>query len=110
MEKQDFTSALARDWATDGRWDGIARPYSAADVYRLRGSIDIEYSLASYGAARLWRLLRQGDYFSALSATTRHQAVPAVPAGPKPTHVHGWHVGTPAHNSKERDPPHRLSP
>src|SRR2546425_365306 len=46
MNKQQFISALEREWTTDGRWEGVTRPYTAGDVYRLRGSIDIEYSLA----------------------------------------------------------------
>ena len=33
------------------RYEGIERPYSAEDVWRLRGSFDIEYSLANLGAA-----------------------------------------------------------
>src|SRR5438309_490907 len=53
MDKHEFTSALQRAWKTDSRWDGVTRPYTAADVHRLRGSIDIEYSLARYGADRL---------------------------------------------------------
>src|SRR2546427_1839540 len=56
MDRQAFFTSLERQWATDHRWDGIRRPYGAGAVYRLRGSIDIEYSLARHGAARLWQL------------------------------------------------------
>src|SRR5256886_11611793 len=59
MDKHAVISALERAWANEARWNGITRPYNAGDVYRLRGSIDIEYSLARYGAARLWELLRE---------------------------------------------------
>src|SRR5438876_12080492 len=69
IDKHEFTSALQREWTTDSRWDGITRPYSADDVYRLRGSIDIEYSLARYGAARLWQLLEKEDYVAVLSGS-----------------------------------------
>src|SRR5256885_2969558 len=110
MEKQDFTSALARDWATDGRWDGITRPYSAADVYRLRGSIDIEYSLASYGAARLWRLLRQEDYVAVLSAITGNQAIQEIQAGLNAIYVSGWQVAADANNANEMYPDQSLYP
>src|SRR5439155_642613 len=51
MDKHAVISALERAWANEARWNGITRPYNAGDVYRLRGSIDIEYSLARYGAA-----------------------------------------------------------
>ena len=37
-------------WTTDPRWSGITRPYSYSDVLRLRGSIQIEYTLARLGA------------------------------------------------------------
>ena len=53
MDKQQFITSLEQTWKTGSRWKGITRPYTAGDVYRLRGSIDIEYSLARYGAARL---------------------------------------------------------
>ena len=41
-------------WSSDPRWHGITRPYSYSDVLRLRGSIQIEYTLARLGAERLW--------------------------------------------------------
>ena len=47
---------LAAEWREHARWKGIERPYSAEDVLRLRGSIKIEYTLASLGAERLWNL------------------------------------------------------
>src|SRR2546427_7944610 len=83
MDKHEFTSALERAWKTDSRWDGVTRPYTAADVHRLRGSIDIEYSLARYGAARLWRLLQEEDYVAVLSAITGNQAIQEVQGGPE---------------------------
>jgi isocitrate lyase len=55
--KQQFIADLERRWATSSRWAGIARPYTAEDVWRLKGSLDIAYTLAEVGAARLWRLL-----------------------------------------------------
>jgi len=45
--------------APTGRFDGIARPYSAEDVLKLRGSFPIEHTLARRGALRLWELLKQ---------------------------------------------------
>src|SRR5437016_4235564 len=110
MDKQEFTSALARDWATDGRWDGITRPYSAADVYRLRGSIDIEYSLARHGAATLWRLLQQEEYVAVLSAITGNQAIQQVQAGLKAIYVSGWQVAADANNALEMYPDQSLYP
>ena len=43
-------AALHRQWATDPRWAGIERTYSAADVVKLRGSVQEEFTLARLGA------------------------------------------------------------
>src|SRR5438477_3613582 len=110
MAKHDFTSALARAWTTDSRWNGITRPYTAADVYRLRGSIGIEYSLARYGAAQLWRLLQEDDYVAVLSAITGNQAIQQVQAGLKAIYVSGWQVAADANNANEMYPDQSLYP
>src|SRR3989475_13325314 len=73
MDKQQFISSLEQAWKAGSRWKGVTRPYTAGDVYRLRGSIDIEYSLARYGAARLWQLFQDDDYVAVLSAVTRSE-------------------------------------
>src|SRR5207249_5801188 len=110
IDKHEFTSALHREWTTDSRWDGITRPYSADDVYRLRGSIDIEYSLARYGAARLWQLLEKEDYVAVLSAITGNQAIQEVQAGLKAIYVSGWQVAADANNANEMYPDQSLYP
>ena len=53
---------LARRWATDPRWQGIERTYTAEDVVRLSGSVREEHTLARRGAERLWRQLHERDY------------------------------------------------
>src|SRR5438094_4658797 len=110
IDKHEFTSALQREWTTDSRWDGITRPYSADDVYRLRGSIDIEYSLARYGAARLWQLLEKEDYVAVLSAITGNQAIQEIQAGLKAIYVSGWQVAADANNANEMYPDQSLYP
>src|SRR3989449_4886742 len=110
IDKHEFTSALQREWTTDSRWDGITRPYSADDVYRLRGSIDIEYSLARYGAARLWQLLQKEDHVAVLSAITGNQAIQEVQAGLKAVYVSGWQVAADANNALEMYPDQSLYP
>src|SRR5213083_307578 len=110
MDKHEFTSALQRAWKTDSRWDGVTRPYTAADVHRLRGSIDIEYSLARYGAARLWRLLQEEDYVHVLSAITGNQAIQEVQAGLKAIYVSGWQVAADANNALQMYPDQSLYP
>jgi isocitrate lyase len=66
---------LKDDWGLNKRWQGIKRPYSAEDVVRLWGSVQIEHTLAHIGAERLWRLLGEEDYVHSLGAVTGNQAV-----------------------------------
>src|SRR5260370_40386266 len=53
MDSQHVAEMTAR-WENDARWRDVKRPYSAEDVCKLRGSIQIEYTLARLGAERLW--------------------------------------------------------
>src|SRR6202051_2883663 len=78
---------------SDPRWTGITRTYSAADVLRLRGSIQIEYTLARLGAERLWNLMHSDDYVPALGAITGNQAIEMVQAGLKGIYGRGWQGG-----------------
>src|SRR6266566_857543 len=110
MDRQAFITSLERQWATDHRWDGIRRPYGAGDVYRLRGSIDIEYSLARHGAARLWQLLQQDNHLAVLSAITGNQAIQEVQAGLNAIYVSGWQVAADANNALEMYPDQSLYP
>jgi isocitrate lyase len=80
---------LNYDWATNSRWKGVERPYTAEDVLRLRGSIQIEHTLARLGAERLWELLQSESYVNALGAMTGNQAVQQVQAGLKAIYVSG---------------------
>ena len=53
--KHEFESrSLEKSWKTDSRWSGIKRPYSGADVVRLRGSVRLHHTLAFLGAKQLW--------------------------------------------------------
>ena len=81
---------------TPDRWDGIDRPYTPADVERLRGSVTIEHTLARLGAERLWKLLREEPYVAALGAMTGGQAVQMVKAGLKAIYLSGWQVAADA--------------
>jgi isocitrate lyase len=110
MDKQQFIDSLEQAWKTEHRWSGVTRPYTAGDVYRLRGSIDIEYSLAHYGAARLWELFQDDDYVAVLSAITGNQAIQQVQAGLKAIYVSGWQVAADANNALEMYPDQSLYP
>ncbi len=102
--------ALEHQWATSARWHGIVRPYSAADVYRLRGSISIEHTLAIQGAQRLWVLLNGQPYVHALGALTGNQAVQQVRAGLQAIYLSGWQVAADANRSGHMYPDQSLYP
>src|SRR2546426_3203229 len=108
MERQEFITTLQREWATDSRWEGITRPYGAGDVHRLRGSIDIEYTLARLGAARLWELLQEEAFVPALSAVTGNQALQLVQAGLQAIYRSGLPGAADAKNPPQMLPGPRL--
>jgi isocitrate lyase len=101
---------LERDWRENPRWQGITRPYSAADVVRLRGSVQIEYTLAKLGAQRLWELMHTEPYVAALGALTGTQAVQMVQAGLKAIYLSGWQVAADANLAMQTYPDLSLYP
>jgi len=103
-------SELAASWDNDTRWEGIERPYSADDVVRLRGSIQIEHTLARHGAERLWSLFHERDFVRALGAVTGNQAVQMVQAGLEAIYVSGWQVAGDANLAGETYPDQSLYP
>jgi len=96
--------------AANPRWAGITRPYSQEDVLRLRGSVQIEYTLARLGAERLWNLMRTAPYVHALGAMTGNQAVQMVQAGLQAIYASGWQVAADANLSGETYPDQSLYP
>ena len=92
------------------RWDGVKRLYSEQDVERLRGSVQIEHTLAKLGANRLWELLNTEDYVNALGALTGNQAVQQVRAGLKAIYLSGWQVAADANLSGNMYPDQSLYP
>jgi len=110
MNKHEFVSELDRRWRSDRRWQGITRPYTPDDVWRLRGTLPIEYTLASHGAAQLWRLMREEPYVAVLSAITGNQAVQEVRAGLKAIYISGWQVAADGNNALSMYPDQSLYP
>jgi isocitrate lyase len=92
------------------RWDGIERPYTSEDVERLRGSVQVEHTLARLGAERLWELLQHEDYVPALGALTGGQAVQMVKAGLKAIYLSGWQVAADANLAGQTYPDQSLYP
>jgi isocitrate lyase len=94
----------------DSRWQGIERPYSTADVARLRGSVHIEYSLARLGAEKFWGLLQRESMIGALGCMTGNQAVQSVQAGLKAIYCSGWQVAGDGNSAGEMYPDQSLYP
>src|SRR5882724_5725096 len=92
------------------RFDGIVRPYTKADVDRLRGSFAIEHTVARLGARRLWELLHSEDYVAALGALTGNMAVQQVRAGLKAIYLSGWQVAADANTAGQMYPDQSLYP
>ncbi|HYK05748.1 MAG TPA: isocitrate lyase [Thermoanaerobaculia bacterium] len=101
---------LEKDWESNPRWNGITREYTAADVLRLRGSIDIKYTLAEMGAERLWQLLTTEPFVNSLGALTGNQAVQQVRAGLKAIYLSGWQVAADANLAGHMYPDQSLYP
>src|SRR5579883_2741020 len=108
--RQQRAAELAANWREDQRWQGITRPYSPEDVLRLRGSIQIEYTLARLGAERLWELLHTEPFINALGALTGNQAVQQVKAGLKAIYLSGWQVAADANLAGQMYPDQSLYP
>src|SRR5271170_1802661 len=101
---------LENAWATDPRWNGITRPYTQKDVQKLRGSIQVEHTLARVGAERLWNLLHAEPFVAALGALTGNQAVQQVGAGLNAIYLSGWQVAADANNAGQMYPDQSLYP
>ncbi|WP_424237904.1 isocitrate lyase [Bhargavaea ginsengi] len=107
--KQAEIEQIEMGWQ-DERWNGITRPYTAEDVYRLRGSVQIEHTLAKRGAARLWKSLQEEPFINALGALTGNQAMQQVKAGLQAIYLSGWQVAADANISGHMYPDQSLYP
>ena len=95
LSREQQIAALEKDWATNPRWKGVKRGYSAADVVRLRGSINIEHTLAKRGAEKLWDKINGGSkkgYVNAFGAISAGQAMQQAKAGLEAVYLSGWQV------------------
>ena len=106
----EIAEQLQNDWSTNPRWEGITRPYSAEEVLKLRGSLNIEYSLARNGAEKLWKKLQSQKFVGALGAMTGNQAVQEVAAGLEAIYLSGWQVAADANVAGQMYPDQSLYP
>lgn len=108
--REQQAAALAKDWAENPRWKGVTRNYTAEDVVRVRGSVQIEHTLAKNGAAKLWNLINTEPYVNALGALTGNQAMQQIKAGLKAVYLSGWQVAGDANVAGEMYPDQSLYP
>jgi len=110
MTRDEQMKAIEQDWAENPRWKNVTRTYSAADVLRLRGSINIEYTIAKLGAERLWNLMCENEYVNALGALSGGQAIQQVQAGLQAIYASGWQVAADANVAGQMYPDQSLYP
>ena len=94
----------------DARWNSIPRLYSVDEVRKLKGSVEIEYSLARQGAEKLWKYLNEDDFVGTFGALTGNQAVQHAKAGLKALYISGWQVAADANSSGNTYPDQSLYP
>jgi isocitrate/methylisocitrate lyase len=99
---------LERVWSEDPRWRTVRRDYRAEDVVRLRGSIQEEYTLASWGAEKLWQMMNEVEYIGCLGAVTAGQALQQVKAGIKAVYLSGWQMAADGNTSETMYPDQSL--
>ncbi|PLX57866.1 MAG: isocitrate lyase [Chromatiales bacterium] len=101
---------LQKEWQESPRWKGVERPYTAEDVLRLSGTVQIDHTLARLGAEKLWGYLQERDFTNALGALTGNQAMQQIKAGLKAIYLSGWQVAGDANLSGEMYPDKSLYP
>ena len=109
--REQQIAALEKDWAENPRWKGVTRPYSAADVVRLRGSLQPEHTLAANGAERLWELVNGGakkGYVNSFGAISAGQAMQQAKAGLEAVYLSGWQVAADGNSSETMYPDQSL--
>ncbi len=101
---------LKKEWSDNARWKGVKRPYTPADVVRLRGTVAVEHSLAKQGAEKLWTYVHAKPFVNALGALTGNQAMQQVKAGLDAIYLSGWQVAGDANLAGAMYPDQSLYP
>src|SRR5688572_18943112 len=108
MDRNKEIQTLEQEWASNPRWNGIKRGYSAKDVVRLRGSLKVEHTLAKLGAEKLWKMCSERPFVNSLGALTGNQAMQQVRAGVPAIYLSGWQVAADANDSLSMYPDQSL--
>jgi isocitrate lyase len=111
MTRDQQIKQLQDDWDTNPRWKNVKRDYTAEDVVRLRGSLQIDYTLARRGAEKLWELVNGGakkGYVNCMGAITAGQAMQQAKAGIEAIYLSGWQVAADGNTSETMYPDQSL--
>src|SRR6185436_13076766 len=106
--REQEAAQLKRDWSENPRWAGVKRPYAPEEVVRLRGSLQVEHTLARQGAEKLWHMMHEKPFVHSLGALTGNQAVQQVKAGVPAIYLSGWQVAADANDSLQMYPDQSL--
>ena len=110
MNKIRSAQDIQKDWDSNQRWKNVKRDYSADEVAKLSGSVNIEYSLAKQGAEKLWSEINNSDFVNALGALTGNQAMQQAKAGLRAVYLSGWQVAGDANTGMQMYPDQSLYP
>ncbi len=110
MNKLRSAKDIQNDWDTNPRWKNVKRDYTAEEVVRCSGSVQIEHSLAKQGAEKLWESINKEDFVNALGALTGNQAMQQAKAGLKAVYLSGWQVAGDANTGMQMYPDQSLYP
>jgi isocitrate lyase len=108
MSRDHEIAKIKKDWAENPRWKGVQRGYTAEEVYRLRGSLQVEYTLARRGSEKLWKMANEMPFVNSLGALTGNQAMQQVRAGVPAIYLSGWQVAADANDSLTMYPDQSL--
>ncbi|WP_337011501.1 isocitrate lyase [Pantoea sp. AS142] len=112
MTRTQQIEQLEQHWQT-ARWQGITRPYRAAEVVNLRGSVLPTCTLAERGAEKLWALLNgeaKKGYINSLGVLSGGQALQQAKAGIEAIYLSGWQVAADANVAGQMYPDQSLYP
>ena len=110
LSRSEQAQKLQKEWSESTRWKNIKRGYTAEDVVKLRGSIQVEHTLASRGSEKLWNLVNNEPFVNSLGALSGNQAMQQAKAGLKAVYLSGWQVAGDANNAGEMYPDQSLYP
>ena len=88
----------------------IKRPYTQADVERLRGTFRVEHTVSKEMSQKLRHLLDTEPYVNTLGSLSGNHAVQHAKAGLKAIYLSGWQVAADANSAGEMYPDQSLYP